>query len=56
MAIVPIYRVYYKSEQIYISEKKVHQITVEEAVFIVVVMRYIQANDDLSEEITRQLH
>ena len=45
-----------ESEQLYISEKKVHQITVEESVVVVKVMRYIQANDDLPEEISRQLH
>lgn len=46
----------HKSEQLYISEKKVHQIAVEESVVVVVVMRYIHANDDLPEKISRQLH
>ena len=50
------YRLNGQSEQLYVSEKKVHQITVEESVIVIIVMRYIQANDNLPEEISRQLH
>ena len=52
---VLICRVYYESEQFNVSGKIVLQITTEESVIVIVVMRYIRANDDLPEEITCQL-